>query len=70
MEENISQNQPVETSIEPGISRESLVRKPWLKIALFSVLGVVLVGGLIGDEKLKLPKVSYLEYLEDVRSNK
>lgn len=47
MEENISQTQPAEASIEPETSREFLVRKPLLKIILFAVLGLILVGGLV-----------------------
>lgn len=39
MEENISQVQPVEAPLKQP--------KPWLKITLFSILGLVLAGGLI-----------------------
>jgi len=39
MEENIVQNQPIEIPVKPA--------KPWLKIALFSALGLVLAGGLV-----------------------
>jgi len=47
MEENIPQNpaQPVQSQPPMEIQPES--PSPWLKIVLFSILGLVLVGGLV-----------------------
>jgi len=39
MEENMVQDQPIEIPVKPA--------KPWLKIILFLVLGLVLAGGLV-----------------------
>jgi len=47
MEENISQDQPVGIPVNPVQCSQPVKGKPWLKIALFLVLGSVLVGGLV-----------------------